>query len=111
MSSRSKSGWGAYEFTRAAFDEQRTAEITHSVWIEIRLHTTFQRGVYSLVIKSEPMLEADHHLRHAISCTFPNATYADFAATLYQEMYKLCRMLENAAQDAQRQRAKVGWHD
>lgn len=108
MSSRGKSGWGDYEFTRAAYDEQRHAEREFSVWIEARLHTTFQRGVYKLVLKSEPLLIQDYHLKHSISTTFPSADGVRFEAMLYQEMYKLCRMLESANLDAQRQATKAG---
>lgn len=106
MSSRAKGGWGDYEFTRAAYDEQRHAEREFSVWIEVRLHTTYQRGVYELVLESKPLLVQDYHLHHAVKCTFPNSDMVRFESLLYQQMYKLCRMLESAHLDVQRQQAK-----
>lgn len=106
MSTSRKQSWGAYEFTRAAYDEQRHAEREFSVWIEVRLNTTFQRGVYELVVESKPLLVQDYHLHHTLKTTFPNSDMVSFETLLYQQMYKLCRMLESAALDAQRQQAK-----
>lgn len=109
MSSKRSGGWGDYEFTRAAYDEQRNAEREFSCWIEIRMTTTFQRGVYELVLESKPLLEHDFHLHHSVKATFPSSDVVGLPSMLYQQMYKLCRMLDNANDDAQRQRAKYPW--
>ena len=106
MSGRSRGGWGDYEFTRAAYDEQRHAEQEFSISIEARLHTTYQRGVYELVLESKPLMVQDYHLRHTVKTRFPNGDMVRFEGLLYQQMYKLCRMVESAHLDAQRQQAK-----
>lgn len=106
MTSKGRSSWGEYEFSRAAYDEQRTAERDFSCWIEVRLTTTFQRGVYELVLESKPLLVQDYHLHHTVKCTWPSAGLCAFPSLLYQQMHKLCRMLESSSADVQRQLAK-----
>jgi hypothetical protein len=107
MSTYGKKSWGAYEMTRAAYDEQRAAEVNFSVWFEVKLHTTYQRGVYKLTITSQPLLVQDYHLKHSISIEWPNSSAQSFEALLYQQMHKMCRMLESAHLDVQRQQAKL----
>lgn len=105
MSTRSTSGWGPYTFTRSAYDEQREAEIRHGVKIEVELRTGFQRGVYELVVSSWPLMEYDYRLRHSVKDTFPSSHAQNFEALLYQQVYKLARMLEESAADVARQQA------
>jgi len=107
MSTYGKKAWGAYEMTRAAYEEQRAAEVQFSVWIEVKLHTTYQKGVYRLTVSSEPLLVQDYHLKHSVTVDWPNSSTQTFEALLYQQMHKLCRMLESASLDAQRQQAKL----
>ena len=107
MSSKPVVGWGEYTFTRSAYDEQRECEVKHGVWITAELSTTFQRGVYKLVVASKPLNEYDYHLRHSVSDTFPSAHAQSFATLLYQLVYKIGRMCDEAAADAARQRSRA----
>lgn len=112
MSSKRSAGWGPYVFTQSAYAEQREAELKHGVWIVVELTTTFQKGVYKLTVRSSPLSEYDHRLKHSVSDTFPSSHAQSFEALLYQQMYKLCRMLDEAAADEARQRAPkqgAGW--
>lgn len=107
MSSRTRQGWGAYEFTRAADDEQKALEQKFSVWVEVSLHRCGQRGVYDVRVASVPMFDYDRHLKHSVTLPFPNGRAETFESLLYQLMYRLARMLEAAAEDAARQRTRL----
>jgi len=110
MSSKPKAGWGSYEFTRPAYEMQRATEIEHSVWIDIKLSTTFQKGVYRVVVASSPIVAHDYHLKHSVSEEFPGTRVQSFEALLFGLLSKLSVMLDNAAADVNRQRAKRdGW--
>lgn len=102
MSIRSKSGWGPYEFTRPAYDAQRDAEVGYSVWIEHKLVTGYQKGVYCLVTSARPMLEHEYWLKHRITADWPNSSAISFEALLFQQVNKICRMVENAVLDHSR---------
>lgn len=108
MSTSRKSGWGPREFTLPTYEIQRAAENQHGVWIVVKLSTGFQRGVYRVVVASQPLVAHDYHLKHSVSEDWPNARVQSFEACLFSLMGKLSVMLDNAAADAERQRYKQG---
>jgi len=105
MTSRKKTGWGAQAFTSAAHLEQQTCEKRYLVMFVVSIDWTAQRGVYRLRIRSEPTFKVDVHLKHSVAVDWPNATTESFEACLYQQTYKLCRMVEQAQQHAEEQAA------
>jgi len=107
MTTKAKGGWGSYEFTRPAYDEQRECEKAYCVQITVELDTSFQKGVYRLRVTSRPVFQKDGHLRHAVSCDWPSSTAQSFEACLYQQVYKIARMVEQAYADAARQQEKL----
>lgn len=102
MSSRSKGDQGEYEFTKAAYDELKDAELTHLVRFTLALHPSAQRGVWSLVIMVQA--KGEHEVisySNRYEATWPNAVSISYGAFLYQCCHRVVRMVE--AWSAQRE--------
>ena len=92
---RSKSGNGAYEFTRAAYDELMDAAHRYQIGVAIALMPSESKGVWRLCV------EAVHLDRIATAPpiaswegTWPNSSVQTFEAFLYAALHRLVRMVE-----------------
>src|SRR3569832_2425522 len=110
MSSKPKAGWGSYEFTRPAYEMQRATEIEHTKKNKNKHTTTNQKRKKRDKETTRPNEAHDYHLKHSVSEEFPGTRVQSFEALLFGLLSKLSVMLDNAAADVNRQRAKRdGW--
>lgn len=102
-----KGGNGEYAFTRAAYDEQRDAEVRYATKWRTSLGTTFQKGVWSLRVEAEALTgECRGRVIASYEACWPNAQATTFAAFLYQCNHRVARMVESHWHDEQRKGAE-----
>lgn len=97
--SRGKGSEGAYTFTRAAYDEMRDCEVGYAVKWSVTLGSSFQRGVWSLLIEVRPLSHLGGRPVVSYEATWPNSQAQTFEAFLYAAMHRTSRMVEAWATD------------
>jgi len=102
-----KGGNGEYAFTRAAYDEQRDAEVRYATKWASTLGTTFQKGVWSLRVEATALTgECKGRVIASYEASWPNAQATTFAAFLYQCNHRVARMVESHWLDESRNLAE-----
>jgi len=102
MSKQKNGSMDPYQFSRAAYDEMRDAEVSYSVKFTYTLTSSAQKGVWFLVVRVAPIVEGETHKNHLTQSVWPNASATSFEAELYRATYRIVRMLENAVADYER---------
>jgi hypothetical protein len=95
---RAKSGAGAYEFTRAAYDELADAQKQYKLQFIIALLPDEQKGIWVLHVEGHDM-SSDAAGRPVVSWTgrWPNSMLQTFEAFLYGACHRVVRMSEACA--------------
>lgn len=104
MGHKTKGDAGEYEFTRAAYDELRGAEIAMGVKFVLSLEPTGQRGVWALSVVAVSD-EGNDGLAYIAkwSGSWPNSMVVSYGAFLYQACHRCVRMVEAWHQTKQEQ--------
>lgn len=95
MTKTRKGDNGEYEFTRAAYDELRSAELAMEVTFVLSLEPTPQRGVWALSVVASSN-KGDDGLAYVVKYqgAWPNAVAVSYGAFLYQACHRAVRMVE-----------------
>jgi len=100
-------GNGDYDFSRAAYDEQRDSEVSYCVLWSTSLRTAYQKGVWELVTFVVPTTgEGVGKTVVSLTSHWPNSMAATWASHFYQHNHKVSRMVEAWALDRQKSEAR-----
>jgi len=93
-------GNGDYDFSRAAYDEQRDSEVSYNVHWATSLRTAFQKGVWEVKTWVAPLYgDTSGKTVVCLTSTWPNSQATTWASFFFQHNHKVARMVEAWALD------------
>jgi hypothetical protein len=104
MSSKNGSGYGDYEYLRAAVTQKEHTE--HEFNVVVTAAISLCRSPYVLRVHLEAWAAGQEGAQAPLcsyTVTWPNATTAGWCATLFQAYVKLDRLVEDSSRDYARE--------